>query len=205
MGRHFSRCPYIKWSNKERGTLLDLAKELRSIASETDVRHLPDYAPPSINELAASVGEIDNAKSLLIEGDSVSYVPVEGEPTDFDLAITWAPEELDEILIKEVVKFERMPMNLIVKKPDYLGESKWDLRHGRHPIAARIEDSSWLQKFQARRIDVRPGDALKCLVTVENHYGYDNELIREDVTVTRVDAVLENQIRQETFFDDDDT
>ena len=66
-----------------------------------------------------------------------------------------------------------------------------------------IEDAVWLANFQRRQIDVRPGDALKCLVTVEHNYGYDNELISESHTITKVEAVLENEFDQSELFDED--
>jgi hypothetical protein len=44
--------------------------------------------------------------------------------------------------VKETVTFPAAQMILAVKKPDYLGDSKWDLRHGRRSIAAKIEDSA---------------------------------------------------------------
>lgn len=195
---------YIRWANKTDPdtTLFDLAKDLRSIAEETDIRHFPDYAPPPVSELAESVKQIESAKDELVEGDSIRYISKEDGPLDFDLAASWDEEELTDILVMETTKFENMPMNLIVKKPDYLGSSKWDLRHGRRPIMASIEDVDWLASFQQRQVDVRPGDALKCLVTVEHNYGYDNELISESHTITKVEAVLENQIAQSELFDD---
>lgn len=196
---------YIRWANKSdpERTLIDLARELRTIATETDIRHLPDYAPPNIGELADAAQQVDVAKSELSEGDRITYVPKGGDPIDFDLSVSWSGEEIKDLLVKETTKFENMPMNLIVKKPDYLGDSKWDLRHGRKPISARIEDAEWLVGFQARKVDVRPGDALKCLVTVEHHYGYDNELVSEAFVVTKVEGVLENQMDQGTLFSDD--
>ena len=60
--------------------------------------------------------------------------------------------------VKETVTFPSAPMILAVKKPDYLGDSKWDLRHGKRPISARIEDGAWLRRFQSREVDVRPGN-----------------------------------------------
>ena len=65
-------------------------------------------------------------------------------------------------------------MILAVKKPDYLGSSKWDMRHGKRAISVRINDEVFLQQFQDRKIDVRPKDALKCMVQVEMKYGNDN-------------------------------
>ena len=46
--------------------------------------------------------------------------------------------------VKETVTFPIAPMILAVKKPDYLGTSKWELRFGKRAIAAKIEDEGWL-------------------------------------------------------------
>ncbi len=112
------------------------------------------------------------------------------DPIDFDLKMYWAPNELEEMVIKETTKTDNMAMKLIVKKPDYLGLSKWEFRHGSKSITASMNDKHWLVDFQSRKIDIRPGDALRCRVTLENSYGYDNELIRELYTVTKVEKIL---------------
>jgi hypothetical protein len=85
-------------------------------------------------------------------------------------------------------------MILPVKKPDYLGNSQWELRHGKRNILARIEDGQWLRRFQGRQEDVRPGDALRCRVQIEYNYGFDNELVSERFTVLEVMEVLVNRI-----------
>lgn len=207
VGRYLVRAKYayIRWANKadpER-TLMDLVRELRTIASETDIKHLPDYAPPSTAELAEAAKQVDDAKAQLSEGDRISYMTEDDGAIDFDLAVSWSEDELSDLLIRETTKFENMPMNLIVKRPDYLGVSKWEFRHGRRPISARIEHDTWLTDFQARKIDIRPGDALRCLVTIEHAYGFDNELVSETHTVTRVEEVLENQVRQARLLEED--
>jgi hypothetical protein len=200
VGKYLVRAKYavIRWSNKEGpdGGLLGLAREIRTIASETDVRHIPDYAPPSIQELAVTTRSIDDAKSVLLPSDQMSFITPDETAVDFNLAMRWSPEELSDLTIKETTKFAKMPMTLIIKRPDYLGQSRWDFRFGRKSISAKIEDTRWLMGFQTRKVDVRPGDALRCLVTIEHKYGFDNELIAEDYIITEVQAVLENQVNQ---------
>jgi hypothetical protein len=200
IGRYLVKAKYvyIDWANKSDSerSLLGLAKNLRELAKETDIRRFPDYAPPSVVELADSARQIQAAKSYLIEGDKISYVVPDQPPAEFDMAVTWNEEELSKLLIRETVTATDMPMTLIVKKPDYLGKSKWEFRFGRRAIPANIEDQVWLSDFQTRKIDVRPGDALKCLVNIEHHYGHDNELISDTVVVVQVLEVLENQLRQ---------
>lgn len=200
IGKYLVRAKYavIRWGNKEGvdGGLVGLAKELRTIAAETDFKHIPDYAPPSVSDLADGIRKIDKSKSYLQSGDRMALTSdTEGE-VGFNLSVVWTEEELSNLAVKETTKFEKMPMILIVKRPDYLGSSKWDFRFGKKAISAKIEDVKWLTKFQNRNIDIRPGDALRCLVTIEQRYGFDNELIIEDHTVTEVQSVLENQLRQ---------
>lgn len=194
---------YIKWANKppKHKSIADLSKKIQAIAAKTDVKHLPDYKPPSIGDLIEPLAEIEKAKSYLMPGDKLSYLTPDGEKVDIDLKPTWTPEEMAKTITKEIVKFPAAPMILAVKKPDYLGHSQWELRHGKKPIHAKINDEPWLKRFQNREIDVRPGDALRCQVILEHSYGHDNELVGETYTVTKVEEVLVNQYKQFGFFD----
>jgi hypothetical protein len=207
VGKYLVRAKYavIRWSNKEGtdGNILGLAKELRTIATETDIRHVPDYAPPSVQELAEGVRRIDVAKDFLLPSDSMALISDSEGSVDFNLAVKWDDQTLTDLSVKETTKFEKMPVTLIVKKPDYLGKSKWDFRFGKKAISAKIEDEPWLLRFQTRAVDVRPGDALKCLATIEHRYGFDNELIAEEYTITTVEGVLANQLQQGSLGLDD--
>ena len=48
---------------------------------------------------------------------------------------------------------------------------------------------------------MRPGDALRCMVSIEMRYGFDNELISETYVVTEVMEVLEDNDDQGELFD----
>ncbi len=208
VGKYLVRAKYayINWANKNPNgahSIVDLSKEIQLIASQTDIKHMPAYKPPSVQDLIAVAEKIQQAKSYLNPEDKLSYISEEGS-ADFDLAVTWAPEELSQLITKETVIFPPAPMILAVKKPDYLGNSKWDFRHGKKTINAKITDEEWLVRFQNRQIDVRPGDALRCLVRIENGYGYDNELLIEHYTIEKIEDVLVNQYQHqvELFVDD---
>src|SRR5437868_6909172 len=101
---------YIEWSNKSDPdrTLIALARDLRAIAEETDIKQFPDYAPPSTGELAQSTREIEAAKSYLIDGDKISYVVPGEPPAEFDLTVKWDEEELKRILVKETITAVKM-------------------------------------------------------------------------------------------------
>lgn len=189
--------------NENKDSLLGLSNKIKEIAQETDVRHLPDYKAPNIAELADSIRDISEAKNFLDKQDRLQYIGSGEKSLDFDLSIDWTPEKFEDFLTKETVEYPEFPMILAIKKPDYLGLSAWELRHGKKKIIAKIEDEQWLKDFQERKKDVRPGDALRCKVRQKFLYGFDNELIAEKYVITKVDEVLENKYRQFDLFDDE--
>jgi hypothetical protein len=208
VGKYLVRAKYavLRWLDKEGGapkSLPELAREIQSIALETDVKHLPDYQPPSPKALLDAARDFQAVKNQLVSGDRASYIPRDGEPLEINLTTRWNIEDIEALAVKEKVEFPVAPMILAVKKPDYLGDSKWDLRHGKKAISAKIEDVSWLRRFQNREVDVRPGDAIRCEVQIEHLYGHDNELLTERYTIVRVVEVLVDTYRQASFFDDE--
>jgi len=47
-----------------------------------------------------------------------------------NLTVRWDIESIEALAVKETLRSPIAPMILAVKKPGYLGESKWELRHG---------------------------------------------------------------------------
>jgi hypothetical protein len=202
VGQYLVQAKYaiITWCNEadkepKKEKLISLSRELQKIAEQTDVRHLPDYKAPSVAELLQGIQSISDAKEQLLEGDELEYLEKD-RSVSFDMSIAWTPERLEDFVTRETVTFPAAQMILAVKKPDYLGNSKWELRFGKKTIQAKIEDKKWLEDFQERKIDVRPGDALRCMVEQEHSYGFDNELVAENYRVMKVVEVLVNQYRQ---------
>ncbi len=206
VGKYLVKAKYavIRWidDNSAHRNLPALAKEIQTIAIETDVRHLPDYRAPSPGALLNAVRDFQRVKERLIPGDRALYIPAEGEPVEMNLSVRLNIDDIEAMAVRETMIFPIAPMILAVKKPDYLGDSKWELRHGKRTITAKIEDATWLKRFQGREVDVRPGDALKCEVRIEHLYGHDNELLSERYTIVRVLDVLADSYRQPGLFAD---
>ena len=99
------------------------------------------------------------------------------------------PESIEDLLTQEILT-STSEMILKVKKPDYLGESMWEFRHGTRPFEAKILDSEWLKEFQNRKYDVRPGDSLRTIVKTEVQYGYDNEVVAVHNLIEKVKEVI---------------
>ena len=200
VGKYLVRAKYmiLRWieDDKTPRDLLSLRNEIQQLAIESDVRHLPDYPPVNSRSLISAVTDLQEVKNHLVEGDKASVeVPGEGE-VEFNLSMRIPLESLEALAVGNTETHTVNSMYLIVKKPDYLGESMWDFRHGNRSISAKIEDKDWLGSFQSRRVDVRPGDALDCAVRVITMYDHDNELLIEKHFVERVRRVLEDRNEQ---------
>ena len=204
VGKYLVRAKYaiIRWVDDDQvpKNLPALAREIQAIATETDVRHLPDYSAPSPKALIDAVREFQGVKNQLLPGDRASYITSDGNSVEMNLSVRWDIEDIEAMAVKETMEFPVAPMILAVKKPDYLGDSKWELRHGKRTVSAKIEDVDWVRRFQARQVDVRPGDALKCDVRISHLYGHDNELLTERYTIVKVNDVLVDTYSQAVLF-----
>lgn len=206
VGQYLVKGKYLilKWADDKdpSKSLPDLRKDIQKLASDTDVRRLPDYSSVDPTALMDAVSKVQSSKEKLIEGDAIFYNgDGSGDEYELDMDVHIEPDQILEIATKITELTPPMSMILAVKKPDYLGTSKWDMRHGKRAISVRINDEEFLKAFQDRKLDVRPKDALKCMVQVEMKYGYDNELISETFVIVSVQEVLQDDNHQDDMFD----
>lgn len=205
VGKYLVRAKYavLRWIDNDTmpRDLPALAREIQQIAAETDVRHLPDYAAPPPEVLLTAIGDFQGVKDKLAPGDRASVISDEGE-LEINLSVRISVDDIEAMAVRETVISPPTSLILAVKKPDYLGDSMWELRLGRKTISAKISDRDWLRRFQGRQEDVRPGDSLRCTVVIEYLYGHDNELIAERYTITEVLGVMRDRFRQGDLFDD---
>ena len=191
-----SKYVVIEWTNKnpeDVSSIENLQKDVVKLAKETGVRKLPFYGEINTNDITNISKNINKAKALLSESDKMKYLTKDDE-IEFNLGLQIDTDNIQELLTKETIASDSSELILVVKKPDYLGASKWDFKHGTKTISASIDDSDWLNEFQSRKIDVRPGDALRCSVRIEVNYGFDNEVLSENFTIKSVVEVLKKMV-----------
>lgn len=199
VGKYLVKAKYaiLRFTDEEgpMRSLPDLREEIRQIASETDVRRLSDYSPPSPKALVTAIRDFQSVKDSLVEGDRARFISEASDvpSVEFNLTFRMPVEAIEELAIARTIVVPSSEMILPVKKPDYLGDSKWQLRHGSRNIDAKLQDDAWLRRFQNREIDVRPGDALRCRVQIEYLYGHDNELLNERYAILEIIEVLVNR------------
>jgi hypothetical protein len=170
----------------------ELRTELVTLARETNIRMLPDYQEITTRELITGIQRITENTAHLSKQDRASYYSADADRVDFNLDLYITPESIQTLLAKEIMKSES-EMIVKVKKPDYLGESKWECKHGKFHIDLTIADKEWLKRFQNREILVQPQDSLRGRVLIENIYDENNELIDTYYTMVQVLDVISAQ------------
>jgi len=81
-------------------------------------------------------------------------------------------------------------MILTVRKPDMIGNTMWQFRHGKVDVSAPIKDEDWLTRYHGRKIDIRPGDAMRCWVRFIYSYDANGRLKGQDIEIERVYEII---------------
>jgi hypothetical protein len=201
IGRYLVKAKYIllEFCDDEHGkpSLSNLRDGLLRLAQETDVRHLPDYAPVNEKKLLTAVERVQGAKGELDRGDKLT-VESEGKVYEVNLAADWTPE------VKTMVEGGRESSSrgeiiLTIRKPDFIKDTMWQFSHGRNTISAPILDEDWLAKFHNRLIPLSPGDALRCAAVFTYYYDEKGTLLEQKIEIERVLEVLRGEPPQESL------
>lgn len=188
-----------------REEIKSLERDLYELAKDTNVKQITSYTPIPTAKLVGSIRKVSTALQYAEKDNHIIYIAGQKEKADFNLEFNFSPESIEELLTKEKLSNET-EMILKVKKPDYLGESQWDIRHEKIIIYAKISDARWLKKFQERKINVRPGDSLKALVKTTVNYDYNNEVIGTHYEILKVQNVIQaDNGNQLDIFPEDET
>jgi hypothetical protein len=195
VGTYLIRAKYIlvrfldgKERLESRDEVESLQRQLLTAAEETGVRKMPIYSPITTRSLLGGIQEVNSALALLATKDNAKFMSTAGD-ANFNRTFQFSMESLEDLLTRETISNEAT-LILKVKKPDYLGESRWEFHFENRTIEAKIRDMEWLGKFQSREEDVRPGDALKARVSTEIRYSYEGEVISTKYTLEHVIEVI---------------
>lgn len=195
IGHYLVKCKYIVLRKLDGKIELTDAKDIEDIqyeiieeARKTDVRSLHDYAPISAQKIVKHISQINEALQPLSSKDNARIGTSEGD-VSFNLSLKIDREMLEDLITADRIENEAT-MILKVKKPDYLGQSQWDFKHGHRTISSKILDTDWLGEFQDRKHDVRPGDSIKARVKTTLKYGHDQTLIGTTYDITKVLQII---------------
>ena len=175
---------------KSQPEVLALQDQLLELSESMDRLNLASRVPIPADDLIVIIKQFESIKDLLVPGDRADLVLPGDKKVRVDQSVVVDIDQLRAEATREILVHRDPSMILIVKKPDYLADSQWGFRYDGRNFLATIEDKEWLDQFQQRQKDVRPGDALKCEVRIEVSYGYDNEVISKRYFVEKIISVI---------------
>lgn len=195
VGGYLVRAKYltIDWLNRKpevigRMELDELQDSILKIAEATGVKRIPTYQPPSRFLLVRSVIDIGTSLTFLEKDDKATFETTEGDRVEFNLSLRIVPESLKDLLIEESLS-QTEEMILKVKKPDFLGESKWEFVH-EHGFEAKMLDFSWLREFRNGDVLLLPGSAIRARVQVDVMYGVGHQIVSRSFSILKVIEVV---------------
>lgn len=130
-----------------------------------------------------------DAKHISISGGTPDSGPVIA--TQADIQALLEPEEIEpkKETMDQVLENESERI-LMIRKPDFIGESKWIFSFAGRPVPIAIDDKNWLVQFQAGKIDIRPGDALKVKMFEKDYYNQSGEVTKVERSIQQVLALI---------------
>lgn len=165
-----------------------MSDELHRLARDTQVLKLPAYSKIPPIEIAREAEKISEALAPLAKGEAIIYECDDGN-AEIRAGFHVTSEEIDNLLVAQTLQNESTII-LMIRKPDFLGESKWVFSFENRNITVAIDDNDWLAKYQAGDIDIRPGDALKVEMLETDYYAISGEVIKVDRSIQKVLGVI---------------
>jgi hypothetical protein len=142
---------------QSRGEVLELQSSLLEVRPPEDAEVL-FIAPIAPARLLNDIKLLTEATAELRSTDAVRYVSVQAD-TELPTQLRLSSDDVERLLTDEVVESQSRTL-LLIKKPDYLGNSRWEFRLDNRTIEARLLDEQWLLRFREGHIPLLPGDAL---------------------------------------------
>lgn len=187
--KHYLVRKLDEWEGLKDTTSLEIAsRDIHHLAEQTGVLVMPAYRSLPPREIANSLRKISEAVTPLREGEAIDFDSDEGEGTVWP-GVVITPEQIDEILTTESIETRTIRI-LMIRRPDFLGESMWEFKHEKRSYVAKILDEDWLSLFRSGFVDIRPGDALRVEVLERAAYDKRGEVINETRTILKVLAVI---------------
>ncbi|CAI9679402.1 hypothetical protein [Elizabethkingia anophelis] len=172
--------------------LEELSKNIENFAKEEDLDKTFNYADPDILELANSINNITDTTEKLSDNEALIF----SNHLNSSRKLTNKIEKIDIEDVEKALTTEEINNETTVfykiKKPDFLGDSQWEFKHGNKSIKIKILDEDWLERFKNGKEIVIPGDSLKVQIKQCFRYNRNGYLISEKTEITRVLSIIKN-------------
>lgn len=170
--------------------LQNIITSIKQAAIDANVISEPFYTLPSVEEIKDLAIVAEESANSLDSNSKITYIEEGQKPIELPKKLSVSKELLSDVDERKTVNSERMIV-LKVKKPDFLGDSRWEMKHGSHRIVCKITDDKWIDKFKNKEVLVFPGDSLECRVILIEEYNVKGDLIKTEYIIMEVINVIQ--------------
>ena len=167
-------------------------QRIYTAAQQGRPKSLPPFQPPRRDKLLNSLALYERMKRRLKPGDQ-AYLEASNARHDVNLSVRVNPQVIAELKTARTTR-SSTEETLVVKKPDFLGSSQWELYYQGHRVKVAVEDHDWLRQFQEGEIEIRPRDGLSCQLRVEDSYSRDGRWLDTRYYIDKVFSVVPGPI-----------
>lgn len=191
-----SRSKALEFLQNGKSSVEDLDKlssDIEAIAKEEELDTTFNYGSPDILELAKSLNNISETTNKLSENEKLIFSNNQNSSEELTNNIAKIDiEDVEKALTAEEINNDSIVFYKI-KKPDFLGDSQWEFKHGNKSIKIKILDEDWLEKFKNGQEIVVPGDSLKVKIKQNFKYNRNGYLISEKTEIIKILGIIKNQ------------
>lgn len=184
---------FIESGKSEVNDLKELAKNIDQLAEQKGIKDSFNYAEPNILDLAKNLNEINEAVSKLNDDEKFIIKDSKNDIEEISKGTEKINlEDVENALTTEEIKSESIAFYKI-KRPDFLGDSQWEFKHGNKTLKVKILHEEWLEDFKKGKVIVVPGDSLKVKIKQNFKYNKNGYLISEKTEIIEVLEIKKNQ------------
>jgi len=168
--------------------LEESARALNEIIKRFSVNKIGIYREFRVEDVADAVELIQEVGPYLRVKERVSVILKGYDGLVFPRNVIMPNGVRNELLVKRIDLDTDRNVILLVKKPDYLGNSMWDVMYGKKRIAVKITDLDFVMKFHKREWghSILPGDSIEADLILHNQIGYDSNVLKTTYEIRKV-------------------
>lgn len=172
--------------------LNEIVEGVKKAAIESEIISEPFFSLPTPEKIKDLAIIAEESTRHLDANSRILYIENNENPIQLPKVLSVDKGLFEEIDKRKTVKSERVIV-LKVKKPDFLGDSKWEMKHGSQRIVCKIIDENWIERFKNKEVLVFPGDSLEAKVLLVEEYNIKGDLVKTEYTILEILDVIQGK------------
>ena len=177
--------------------------ELIEIAKKNNIEQFIQLDNLSPTEFLDCIDYLIKPSKILANNQNIR-IKCQGHEYIINKDINYNRSEIERSINVEEI-YRDQEIRILVKKPDYIGQSKWDFYYDGVPINAKIMHSEWLKRFQNGSLSTHeiplPGDGLRVRATIARTKDRIGRTISTEYEINEVLEVIKNHNKDEYQFE----